>query len=142
MRLRARTLTVATLVVLLAGCAVNPVTGRPELVLRSTESERRLGAEQFRQVEALLGVSDDPELATYVSALGERLAVHSPRQNVEYRFTVVDLEVANALPDDAPLGRSRLIKITVAEPYAVRPERSRSPPPARYTAPSQPRRPS
>jgi predicted Zn-dependent protease len=96
MRLRACTLALSALVALLAGCAVNPVTGRPELVLRSTESERRLGAEQSQQVEALLGVTDDPELAAYVSTLGDRLAAHSPRQDVEYHFAVIDTETPNA----------------------------------------------
>jgi predicted Zn-dependent protease len=114
MRLRSCNL---ALLVLLAGCAVNPVTGQPEFVLRSTESERRLGAEQSQQVEAVLGVTDDAELAAYVSDLGERLAAHSPRRDVEYHFAVVDTETPNAfaLPGGYVYITRGLLALTNAE---------------------------
>ena len=82
--------------VLLAGCAVNPVSGRPEFVVISSEQERALGAEQEVQFLDELGSSDHEATASWVEALGARLAVHSPRQDVTYRFHVVDLEVPNA----------------------------------------------
>jgi predicted Zn-dependent protease len=78
------------------GCARNPVSGRPELVLVSSERERTLGVEQEAQFLAELGRSDHAESAAWVGAVGQRLARHSPRQDVDYRFHVVDLERPNA----------------------------------------------
>jgi predicted Zn-dependent protease len=80
----------------LSGCAVNPVSGRPEFVLVSSERERQLGAEQEAEFLAELGRSDHAATSRWVEAIGTRLAGHSPRQDVAYRFHVVDLEVPNA----------------------------------------------
>jgi predicted Zn-dependent protease len=79
-----------------AGCAVNPVSGRPELVVMSSARERELGAEQEQQFLAELGTSDHVATSSWVESIGARLGVHSPRQDVAYRFHVVDLEVPNA----------------------------------------------
>jgi predicted Zn-dependent protease len=81
---------------LVAGCALNPVTGRPELVLLTRERERELGVEQESALLAELGVSDHAATNAWVAAVGERVAAHSPRQDVAYRFHVVDFEVPNA----------------------------------------------
>jgi predicted Zn-dependent protease len=87
----------SVLVLLVAsGCAVNPVSGRPEFVLMSAGRERELGAEQEQQFLAELGRSDHAATSSWVEAVGAKLAAHSPRQDVAYRFHVVDLEVPNA----------------------------------------------
>ncbi|MDJ0870055.1 MAG: M48 family metalloprotease [Myxococcota bacterium] len=78
------------------GCAVNPVTGRRELVFMSPAREAALGAQAAAEVEAGIGLLDDPALTAYVSELGERLARHSPRRNVTYRFYVADMPEPNA----------------------------------------------
>ena len=83
-------------VALCAGCALNPVSGRPEFVVVSSERERALGAEQEQQILAELGLSDHAASARWVEAIGTRLAAHSPRQDVTYRFHVVDLAEPNA----------------------------------------------
>jgi predicted Zn-dependent protease len=80
----------------LLGCAINPVSGRPEFVLVSSERERQLGAEQEAEFLAELGRSDHAPTSRWVEAVGARLAGHSPRQDVAYRFHVVDLELPNA----------------------------------------------
>jgi len=77
-------------------CALNPVSGRPELVLVSGARERALGLEQEAVLLAELGVSDLATASEWVAAVGRRVALHSPRQDVAYRFHVVDLEVPNA----------------------------------------------
>jgi predicted Zn-dependent protease len=86
----------ACFALLVLGCAVNPVSGRPELVLMSSDRERELGAEQEKQFLAEVGRSDHAATTSWVDAVGARLAAHSPRQDVDYRFHVVDLEVPNA----------------------------------------------
>ena len=59
---------------LLAGCARNPVSGLPEFVVMSSERERELGAEQEKEFLAELGRSDHAATASWVEAIGARLA--------------------------------------------------------------------
>jgi predicted Zn-dependent protease len=80
----------------LAGCAINPVTGRRELVLMSSEREAQLGAQTAAQVAEEMGLVESPALTAYLEEIGGRLARHSPRRDVLYRFAVVDMEEPNA----------------------------------------------
>jgi predicted Zn-dependent protease len=77
-------------------CAINPVTRRPEVVLVSEATEKKLGAQEAQKVAQEMGLSEDPELVAYVNAIGARLAEHSPRKGVEWRFFVVDSDIVNA----------------------------------------------
>jgi predicted Zn-dependent protease len=79
-----------------AGCARNPVSGRPEVVLVSAAQERKIGQEESKKVEAQMGLVTDAKLSGYIQQIGRRLAEHSPRQDVEYRFHVVDAPEPNA----------------------------------------------
>ncbi len=78
------------------GCALNPVTGRPDFVLMTKEGARESGEEAAKEVEETMGLTDDPKLAAYVEAIGQRLAKHSPRQDVQYHFYVVEMVEPNA----------------------------------------------
>jgi predicted Zn-dependent protease len=93
---------IATAVLLLlAACAVNPVTGRHELILVSQAEEARLGRAGAEQVAAEMGIFADAPLTEYVAAVGGRVAARSPRAGVAWRFEIVDQEAPNAfaLPD-------------------------------------------
>ncbi len=79
-----------------SACAVNPVTGRPEFLLMSGEREAALGRQLAQQVERDIGLVDDAELSAYVDAIGQRLARHSPRRDVAYRFAIADMPEPNA----------------------------------------------
>ncbi|MBW2288720.1 MAG: M48 family metalloprotease [Deltaproteobacteria bacterium] len=79
-----------------AGCAVNPVTKQPELSTMSTQREAEIGAEASKVVAEQIGLVEDPELARYVEAVGQRLAQRSPRQDTAYHFAVANMEVPNA----------------------------------------------
>jgi predicted Zn-dependent protease len=81
---------------LLAGCARNPATGRPEVVFVSEAGERELGAEQARDIEEATGLVRDPELVAYVEAIGRRLVAQAPHRDLEYRFFVADMTEPNA----------------------------------------------
>ena len=85
----------AFVLLLASACAMNPVSGRPELTLVSEAKERELGEAEARKVAETMGLVDDPALATYVRAVGERLARFSPR-DIPYSFQVVDMEEPNA----------------------------------------------
>ena len=62
----------------------------------SRDAERRLGEQEARKVAQELGIVSREDLAAYVEKVGAELAEHSPRQDVEYRFLVVDSDMVNA----------------------------------------------
>jgi len=84
------------LVAVVAGCAVNPATGRRELSLVSEAQEIQMGRDADPQVTASIGLVDDPGLQAYVSNLGQRLAAASERPALPWSFKVVDDPVVNA----------------------------------------------
>ncbi|MBT8144097.1 MAG: M48 family metalloprotease [Gammaproteobacteria bacterium] len=94
-RLRS-SLTLLTMLFLVAACSTNPVTGKREILLMSPEQEKALGAQAAEQVEQSIGLVEDPQLTAYIEAIGNRLAEDSPRQDVEYRFYVANMEEPNA----------------------------------------------
>ncbi len=81
---------------LVAGCAVNPVSHRPEVVFVSQEKEEALGKEAAKEVEAEMGLVNDTRLVSYVRSVGNRVAAHAPRENVTWKFAIVDLDEPNA----------------------------------------------
>lgn len=84
------------LVPLASGCAVNPVTGQREVVLMSEQRELALGRQYNQQVLASQPAYDNPQLARYIQQVGERLAAHSHRSELVYRFTLLDSPDVNA----------------------------------------------
>jgi predicted Zn-dependent protease len=65
-------------------------------VLSSEADDRRAGEEMAREVEAELGLVEDPALVAYVNQIGQRLARFAPPRDYDYRFRIVDQEVPNA----------------------------------------------
>jgi beta-barrel assembly-enhancing protease len=81
----------------LGGCAVNPVTGRQQLLLFSEGQEVAVDREHSpHQFSADFGVSQDSGLNSYVSARGHELAGHSHRPGMPYSFQVVNANYINA----------------------------------------------
>ncbi len=80
----------------LLACTVNPATGRREILIVSPAEEQASGREAAAQVEREIGLLEDAGLEEYVAAIGARLAEHSPRQDVEYRFAIVEMPEVNA----------------------------------------------
>src|SRR6266404_5802320 len=62
------------LVVVIAGCAINPVTRRPEVALVSVAKEKQIGERTAKDVERSMGLLPPSALVTYVEAVGYRLA--------------------------------------------------------------------
>jgi len=82
---------------LLAACAVNPVTRQSEIMLISEAQEAQIGAEAAKQIQQEFGHYQGlPGLNAYVSEVGRKLAAHSRRKNLTYRFQVLDTPVINA----------------------------------------------
>ncbi len=87
----------ATLLLSLAGCATNPVTGERELSLVSTEKELAIGAQQYEPARQSQGGDFilDPALTAYISEVGNRLAAVSDRK-LPYEFKIINSSVPNA----------------------------------------------
>ena len=105
----------------LAGCAINPVTHRPEFVVMSAEEERQLGAEEAKRVEQSISFAGDPQLTAYVAQVGQRVAAQSPRTDVHYNFHILDMSEPNAfaLPSgDVYVSRGLLVLLNSEDELA------------------------
>ncbi len=83
----------------LAGCVVNPATGRRDLALIpiSTAQEIEIGQKTFpRAVQQMGGEIVDPVLSAYVERVGQSLGRVSHRPDLPYRFVVVNDSTPNA----------------------------------------------
>ena len=80
-----------------AGCAVNPVTGRHQLMLVSEEEEIQIDHMYSPfQFSADYGPIQDQALNDYVQQVGRGVAAHTHRKNMPYSFRVVNATYVNA----------------------------------------------
>ncbi len=84
------------LLLVVGGCAVNPVTGDQDLVLMSEEQEIALGRKSSVQVMQQYHPYENEALQAYVQQVGERVAQNSHRNDLIYRFTLLDSREVNA----------------------------------------------
>jgi predicted Zn-dependent protease len=84
------------LVFLIPSCAVNPVSGKQELMLLSESDEIKLGGETDVQVVQEYGLYEDAKLISYLNNLCQRLGKVSHRPQLTYHFKIVDSSVVNA----------------------------------------------
>jgi predicted Zn-dependent protease len=87
---------IALLALLTAACAVNPVTGKRQLMLYSEADEIALGNQTDQQIKAVYGIYADQALNAYVNKIGQEMAPHSHRPHLTYHFAVLDSPVVNA----------------------------------------------
>ncbi|MHB8709550.1 MAG: M48 family metalloprotease, partial [Desulfuromonadales bacterium] len=80
----------------LCGCALNPVTGRSELMLLSEQDERQIGVQTRQSVIEEYGAYDDAALQGYVNGIAQPLARVSHRPVLDWQFQVMDSPVVNA----------------------------------------------
>lgn len=82
---------------LAAGCAVNPVTGRQELMLMSEAQEISLDRQNSpHQISADYGATQDSRLNNYVSQVGRTIAANSHRPQIPYSFHTLNAPYVNA----------------------------------------------
>lgn len=93
---RAPALFAATLLIVTSACAINPATGKRQLMLVSEQSEIEIGAQNDRAVVAQMGIYEYPELQQYVDGIGQELAARSERAHLDWTFRVVDDPIVNA----------------------------------------------
>lgn len=91
-----KSLLVGMILLALAGCAQNPVSGGEDFVLMSEAQEVSLGRKANADVLKQYKAYDSPALQNYVDSVGQNLARHSHRPNLRYHFTVLDTPEINA----------------------------------------------
>ncbi len=84
------------LIAWIISCAVNPVTGKRQLMLLSESDEIALGQQTDQQVIATYGIYEDAELNAYLNDIGQRMGKITHRPNLPYQFKVLDTPVINA----------------------------------------------
>lgn len=82
---------------LLAGCVVNPVTGREEFQLLGPEWEVTTGRQSYVPLQQQQGglYKVDPTLTAYAASVGHRLAANAERR-LPYEFVVINSSEFNA----------------------------------------------
>lgn len=82
--------------VMLQSCSRNPVTGKKELILMSTEQEIALGQQSHPSIVASMGLYEDKKLQDFISEKGKAMAKISHRPDLPYQFNIIDSPVVNA----------------------------------------------
>lgn len=79
-----------------AGCATNPVTGRPNVVMGTQQGEKEQSRRYYQQIIQAYGLYEDQALQDYVQMVGTKLAKNSHLPDWDFKFTVLDDESINA----------------------------------------------
>lgn len=87
---------IAITALMLGGCATNPVSGGKDFVMMSEPQEIALGRSSDIEVRKQYKVYANPVLQSYVNRVGQEIAKHSHRPNLQYHFTVLDSPEVNA----------------------------------------------
>lgn len=77
-------------------CAVNPVTGKKQLVLMSEEQEIAMGIQYDPEILASFGLYEDEKLQNFINQKGKEMGAVSHRPELQYNFRIVDSDIVNA----------------------------------------------
>ncbi|MDY7227421.1 M48 family metalloprotease [Hyalangium rubrum] len=91
-----RSLLLLPLLLVLAACARNPVTGKRQFSLVSQGDEIAIGQQAAKDVQQSIGLVANPQLQQYVSTIGLSMARQSERPDLPWSFQVVDDPAVNA----------------------------------------------
>ncbi len=80
----------------LSSCAINPVTGKRQLMLMSESREISMGREYDPQVTSTFGEYKSEALLSLIQERGKEMGLISHRPNLEYHFRILDTPVINA----------------------------------------------
>ena len=86
----------AASLLLVDACAVNPVTGKKQVVLMSEAQEIAMGKEADPQIIQQFGLYENKDLQEFINTKGKQMATISHRPNLDYQFRIVDSDVLNA----------------------------------------------
>lgn len=80
----------------LTACSTNPVSGKKDFSLISKDQELAMGAQADKAVLKQSKRLNNPRLQAYVNNIGQLLASKSHRNNIPYKFTVLEDPSVNA----------------------------------------------
>lgn len=86
----------SSIIVFITGCSTNPVTGKKDFSLISKDQELSMGAQAHKSVLKQQKRLNNPRLQAYVNNIGQMLAKKSHRNNIPYKFTVLEDPSVNA----------------------------------------------
>lgn len=86
----------AIIITLIPSCAINPVTGKKQLMLMTEDQEVALGAQYHPTVISTFGEYDSPELLSFITEKGNEIGLISHRPDLQYHFKILDSPVVNA----------------------------------------------
>lgn len=95
-RIAAAMLLTVTAFLLAVSCAVNPVTGKKQLMFMSEAREVALGTEYDPQVMATFGEYQNERISSFVQAIGDEMGKTSHRPGLKYHVKLLDSPVINA----------------------------------------------
>ncbi len=81
---------------MIPSCAINPVTGKKQLMFMSEAQEIQLGSQYDPQVIATFGEYKNESLSALVQEKGNEMGLISHRPKLEYHFRILDSPVINA----------------------------------------------
>lgn len=83
-------------ILIIPSCAVNPVTGKKQLMFMSEAQEVSLGAQYDPSVVSTFGTYDNPQLLAFITEKGNEIGKISHRPNLKFHFKILDSPVVNA----------------------------------------------
>lgn len=89
-------LLIISLILLIPSCAVNPVTGKSEIMFMSEAQEIALGAQYDPSVVSTFGIYEDETMAKFIEEKGIEMGKISHRPDLQYHFKILDSPVVNA----------------------------------------------
>lgn len=97
MSMKIRFLITGLILAICAGCAVNPITGKEELMLMTESQDLEIGQKYAPELEKQMGgrIADEA-LQNYINTVGQKVAKVSHRRSWEYHFTALDDDMVNA----------------------------------------------
>ncbi len=92
----AKVFLIFSLILLIPSCAINPVTGRSELMFMSEDQEIALGTQYDPSVVSTFGIYEDEILTKFIVEKGTEMGKISHRPHLQYHFKILDSPVINA----------------------------------------------
>ena len=86
-------------IISLAACSVNPVTGERNFQIYDTDWERQVGTQMYAPMKQSQGGEFilDPDLTAYVNDVGNRLASQARRkEELDFEFSIINDSIPNA----------------------------------------------
>ncbi len=91
-----RLVLIITLFIIIPSCAINPVTGRSELMFMSEQQEIALGTQYDPSVVSTFGIYQNETLMNFITDKATEMGKISHRPQLEYHFRILDTPVVNA----------------------------------------------